>query len=653
MAPLKVAVIGGGPGAMFFCHSYAKMSRASGNAIKQPLEITCFEKKQSPGGVWRASKHQTKVSPLEEVQPQPEQGGRISPSASSTGSASSSESTDVSCRIYDELWTNGPSMCLEFHDYLFKEHFGDKQVPLYFPRKDIHEYISGRVCKHNPTFFEQFFRCNTEVVHVEFNPATKKFAVTLKDVFSEDISEEFFDKCVWAGGENGIKSIPQSLRDKFPSPPSEMDSGCSTGCETPLLVHSTETHQIRRVAPGETILLIGGSYSAEDLALQCLKWGAEKIHVTTRDPESAVTWTSSWPSRKVRVHKGMALQSVDAEGIHFERVRWEWPANFVPVPRDYDSDDDSDEEEKKEEDYAKDDRPPALTLRNVGLVIFCTGYKANLSMLSPSLRPTNDTIPAYCMNIPFVSNKLNDEWRMNTDPIQNPAHAFTGHVPPCQGRMMRNNNNHPDLHRGVSLDNPNMMFLCEHGHDVPLVSLDVHAWLLSAWLTEQVEMPTVEELREANEQQVLDQLQVPYLRYMILDEGYASAISEIEDEGFWNPKEGEESCAWWDISAQYEKYNLRLLSKVMAEGEYPGASLGTYEKLNENGLAVYDFNYRCYYNRSRRDEDSESDKEWKTFRDDSCQPGHCYSLYTKTKARPLKQKWLDASGPVSIQNGDV
>jgi cation diffusion facilitator CzcD-associated flavoprotein CzcO len=637
MPPLKVAVIGGGPAAMFFCHSYQKQrAAASGDAQEEPpsLEITCFEKKESPGGVWRASLK---------------------------GSDHNSEEENDSCRIYDELWTNGPSSCIEFYDHTFQQHFGDTQVPMYFPRTDVHDYIVGRCLKDNPNFFDEFFRCHTEVLHVAYEESIQKFAITTRDVLSSQTSQHLFDKCIWAGGQNGIKSIPRSLREMFQND--------DTTCNSPLLLHSTETHHIRQHCVGKTILLIGGSYSAEDLALQCLKWGCEKVHISTRDVESAVTWTSAWPANKVQVHAEVAVHSVQGNAVHFQRVKWTWPDAYVPVQPEYDSEDETesesdseeeDEEEKKDQDDDEvKEKPvpvkPALTLTDISMVVFCTGYRPNLTMMAEELRPANDTIPQWNMgeNEPFQfdSQLLNEDWRMNEDPAENPASAYTGHVPPRQGRMIRLNYNHPDMHRGVLFKNPNMMYLCEHGFDVPLMAIDVHAWLLCSWLTGRVQMPSVDELRKENEQQVVDQLHVPYLRYC-MDEGYCWACDSITEPGFWRPVKGNKACAWWEIELQYERYCLRLLAKVMEEGQYPGASLGTYQQLNENGEAIYDFNYRCYWNRSKRKHDTEN-LDWKTFRDDTVQPPHCYSLYTKTKARPLKQKWLDATGPVSIQKGDV
>jgi cation diffusion facilitator CzcD-associated flavoprotein CzcO len=640
MRPLKVAVIGGGPGAMFFCHSYNKQRRQQeedGDPI-QELQITCFEKQSSPGGVWRSTSSSSSSS-------SPNQGDTV---------------TTDDTRIYDELWTNGPSAAIEFFDYTFQEHFGDEPVPMYFPRRDIHEYIVSRVTKGHPSFFEEFFQLNTEVIRVTFE--NQKFSLILQDTLTEETRCEFFDKCIWAGGENGMKYIPRSLRVLFPNSDTAgtATNGNSKTNKAPLLLHSTETSSIRQHVPGKTVLLIGGSYSAEDLALQCLKWGAEKVHVSTRDEASPVTWTSSWPGDKVQVHEGVAIKAVKEDySIELEKVYWQWPNDYVPYEDDdrkeegKTSKNEEDREEKKDEaatppyDTSDSHGPPTLT--GVNLVIFCTGYSANLSMFDQPLRPTNNTIPKWYMgNIPFESKLLNENWRMSDE---NPAYPLTGHVPPCQGRMIHGNFNHPDFHRGVFLPNPSMMYLCEHGSEAPLLSLDVHAWLFCSFVTGRVPMSSVEEMRAANEHQVIDQLGMPYLR-LYMDEAYYNVLEELS--AFWTPGHmSPNECPWWDCEDQFGKYQFSLLAKVMEEGKYPGKSLGSYESLNANGNALLGFSDCSYESRTERISDKENERQWRTFRDDIHFPSRCYSLYTKTRSRPLKKKWLDAVGDVSIRAGDV
>jgi hypothetical protein len=395
------------------------------------------------------------------------------------------------------------------------------------------------------------------------------------------------------------------------------------------------------------------------------------VHISTRDDTSPVTWTSSWPGDKVEVHAGVAIKAVKEDfSIEFEKVYWQWPNDYVP----YEDDDDEEEygidskhendstndchEEKKEEadileatsatfDARNSHGPPTLT--GVSLVIFCTGYNPNLSMFDRSLRPTNDTIPHWYMgDIPFESELLNESWKMVDD---NPAYPLTGHVPPCQGRMIRANYNHPDFHRGIFLPNPSIMYLCEHGSEAPLVSLDVHAWLFCSFLTGRVPMPSVDEMRAANEQQVVDQLRLPFLR-LAMDEAYFEVLQDLS--GFWTPNHtSPDVCPWRDCECLYEAYQFRLLAKIMEEGKYPGASIGTYTSLNANGQALHDFNRYCCETRTERYSDKDEERSWRTFRDDVDIPPCCYSLYTKTKNRPLKKKWLDAVGDVSIRAGDI
>lgn len=59
--PPTVAIIGAGPGGMFFCHALETMKRKllkEGNeeALANLPTVTCFERASGPGGVWRPSR---------------------------------------------------------------------------------------------------------------------------------------------------------------------------------------------------------------------------------------------------------------------------------------------------------------------------------------------------------------------------------------------------------------------------------------------------------------------------------------------------------------------------------------------------------------------------------------------------------------------
>ena len=85
---------------------------------------------------------------------------------------------------------------------------------------------------------------------------------------------------------------------------------------------------------------------------------------------------------------------------------------------------------------------------------------------------------------------------------------------------------------------------------------------------------------------------------------------------------------------------FRILARDMADANYP-LHIGSYNKLNEKGRALVEFNHVCGYARYDLDEESR-DASWRTFRD--CNPSKCYSIMTGTKAVPLRCRWLDLNG---------
>ena len=201
---LRVAVIGGGPSAIFFAHAlnqqralFQQQEERSAGGSRQfiDLDVKCFEKADAPGGVWRS-------------------GG----------------TSDSSSVIYDELWTNSPAHCIEFYDHTFEDHFGEEPVPMYFPRRDMNEYLMRRVTKIAPSFFEDYFEFNSEVISVveEEVPAgraedghavevNRKFLTTVRDTQTGEISLGTFDRIIWAAGCNGKGYIPDVLKDLFTS----------------------------------------------------------------------------------------------------------------------------------------------------------------------------------------------------------------------------------------------------------------------------------------------------------------------------------------------------------------------------------------------------------------------------------------------------
>lgn len=141
-------------------------------------------------------------------------------------------------------------------------------------------------------------------------------------------------------------------------------------------------------------MIVGDQFSAEDLALQAIKLGVNKIDVVTRAAEvgtvisvlvarhssyctqgklcqptsqGVATETSAWPMDKVRIREEYVPTAVtkDGYGIVLANVQYDFEKGS----------------------YVKKSR--RITLHNISTVIYCTGYKSNLDMLDKKLRPAS------------------------------------------------------------------------------------------------------------------------------------------------------------------------------------------------------------------------------------------------------------------------
>merc|ERR1712151_135462 len=107
----------------------------------------------------------------------------------------------------------------------------------------------------------------------------------------------------------------------------------------------------------KSILLIGGSYSGEDLALMAGKCGVEKVYVSSRN-KNVTSWTAAWPYNKVQVLEQQLPVRVSQNGrcIQFASTECALSEDYVP------------EEEVQTE------------LHDIDTVIFCTGYAPIVDM---------------------------------------------------------------------------------------------------------------------------------------------------------------------------------------------------------------------------------------------------------------------------------
>ena len=284
----KVAIIGAGPCGLAQLRAF---EAAEKKGIEIP-EVVCFERQEDWGGLWNYTWR--------------------------TGTDEYGE--PVHCSMYRYLWSNGPKECLEFADYTFEEHFG-KVIASYPPREVILDYIQGRLAKSN---FRDKIKFRTPVRYVSYNKEKYNFTVTVEDLNNAKTYSEEFDYVVCASGHFSTPNIP------------DIDGLASFGGR---VMHA---HDFRDALEfkDKNIVIVGTSYSAEDISSQCYKYGVKSVTISYRTAPM---------------------------GFHF-------PDNFEQVPLIVKADPDNTVHFK---DGSK---------KTVDAIIFCTGYLHHFPYLPEELK---------------------------------------------------------------------------------------------------------------------------------------------------------------------------------------------------------------------------------------------------------------------------
>ncbi|MGQ3673768.1 NAD(P)-binding domain-containing protein [Xanthobacter sp. TB0136] len=283
----RVAIIGAGPSGLAQLRAF----QSAANKGAQVPEIVCFEKQSNWGGLWNYTWR--------------------------TGLDENGE--PVHCSMYRYLWTNGPKEGLEFADYSFEEHFG-KQIASYPPRAVMFDYIEGRVLKAG---VRDMIRFSTVVRYVEYDRDAKDFTVTVHDLAQDRVYKERFDHVIVASGHFSTPNVPEY--EGF-----ESFSG--------RIVHAHDFRDAREFE-GRDVLLMGSSYSAEDIGSQCWKYGARSVTTCYRSAPMGFNWPDNWEEKP-------ALVRVSGKTAHFADG----------------------------------------SSRNIDAIILCTGYKHHFPFLPDDLR---------------------------------------------------------------------------------------------------------------------------------------------------------------------------------------------------------------------------------------------------------------------------
>lgn len=238
----RVCIIGAGPCGLSQLRAF-QQAESKGEIIP---EIVCYEKQGNWGGLWNYNWR--------------------------TGTDEAGNPCHGS--MYRYLWSNGPKEGLEFADYTFMEHFG-KPIGSYPPRAVLFDYIQGRIAH---TGFRDKIKFNTVVRDVRFLPKEKKFVVVARDSISDTETIEKFDNVVVSTGHFSTPNYP--YYEGF-----EKFNG--------RILHAHDFRDAREFV-NKNLLILGTSYSAEDIGSQCWKYGCNTVTVAHRTAPMGFKWPENW-----------------------------------------------------------------------------------------------------------------------------------------------------------------------------------------------------------------------------------------------------------------------------------------------------------------------------------------------------------------------
>ncbi|CAF0756426.1 unnamed protein product [Adineta steineri] len=281
-----IAIIGAGPCGLSQLLAFKQAEQ------DQLVELVCFERQAEWGGLWQYT--------------------------ALTGTDSCGE--PIHSSMYRQLWSNGPKEVLEYVDYTFEQHFG-VSIPSYPPRAVLYDYITGRAKAGDIRKFIQF---RTAVRSVDFDDNTKKFHVTIEDLTNQLTKYLTFDHVIVASGHYTIPNMPDFEGiSKFPG----------------RVLHSHDYRGADEFV-NKNLLIIGSSYSAEDIAMQCYKFGARSITISYR----SCPMNFRWPDN---VKEVPLLQKIEGRTAYFK---------------------------------------DGTNVDNLDCIIVCTGYRHNHSYMAENLR---------------------------------------------------------------------------------------------------------------------------------------------------------------------------------------------------------------------------------------------------------------------------
>ncbi|KAL4238253.1 hypothetical protein ACF0H5_002966 [Mactra antiquata] len=226
------------------------------NKLNEDTVIVCYEKQSTWGGHWNLQ------IPSENV--------RFKEAMHSA--------------MYKHLWSNSPKECLELPDYTFYHHFG-KAVPSFPPREVLRDYMEGRWKQSQCDLFK-LVNGDTLVKNVTYNDSDDTFSVTTSRVGDNRTATQIFSHVIVAVGRYTTPNVPKFTGvESFPG----------------RIIHSRDFRNPVDFR-NQRILVVGASYSAEDIALTCSKFGAKRVTVSWLTSPIGHRWPEGISERPLVKH---------------------------------------------------------------------------------------------------------------------------------------------------------------------------------------------------------------------------------------------------------------------------------------------------------------------------------------------------------------
>ena len=314
-------------------------------------EIVCYEKQRDWGGLWNYSDATGIDRDITTALKRAAAAGSSLEMASSNGSTGSVDGDGsvsdeivefVHGSMYHNLWSNAPKECMELPDYSFADHFGaDCAIGSYPPRAVILDYLKGRLAKAATPKKSWVKFCHV-VRYVKYHEDTQNFSLECYDWANKIQVNDTVDHVIVATGHFSCPNIPHF--DGLPSSYWELvqhmeklennnngnhnnhngtrhthnkktGGGTRTSTTTPgdaaikkdadvlyqgRVIHAHDFRDGEQFR-NKNILLVGSSFSAEDIGLQCYKYGAKSVTVSYRTRPMGFKWPNNWATKPLLI----------------------------------------------------------------------------------------------------------------------------------------------------------------------------------------------------------------------------------------------------------------------------------------------------------------------------------------------------------------